>query len=203
MADTATQDPPKRKTTNMAPFGIQADHPRNSDLMIKTLTNVRLRSAFDSGKSATDAKTGQTVAPVDQVLNFARFPKMPGMELHVDPAAGTYVIRDPLSDEPDLLERWADAQRATQGASSDFRLRAVPTQKGTLDADQMKTLVREMVHLLEAGEAKIVKGPQPTLDAVDGMEGRYLTHPSAHVPNSLPKYEDEIPAWTERQRGIL
>ncbi len=190
---TATMEP-KTKTT-VAPFGIEADHPRNGDLLLQSVPGCRLRSAISASKHVIDAKTGEPKVPQDQARHLGQLPPIPGMQIHVSPAKLTYMVIDPLHDDEELCERI----RKTLDQISPFRmgrtLKGVPPLKGVLDKHRMKTLCRELVWLVDASEAKAVKGTMPELDEVDKLEGEYLLNPGSQVTNMQPRFECDWDKW--------
>lgn len=181
------------------PWGIEADHPRNCDLLLQCIPGQRLRSALDGSKPALDRKTGDLVVPLDQSRSLASAPKMPGMQLHVNPAKLTYVIIDPLRDNEPMLNRLEKFLSTSNGRSITGKLNGVDKLEGKLDPHQMKSLCREMLRLVESKEAKVVAGrgmgPIPDQDDVDGLPGHYLLNPGSIVANTQPKYEKDWEQW--------
>ena len=197
--------PPKAKTAGphiVAPFTVQADHPRNCDLLIQAIPGCRLRGAVSASKGVVDAKTGDVMVPQDQSRHLGMLPALPGMELSVNPADCTYIIRDPLHGDEELLARL----KRTLDAHSPFRTAAtfngVKPQKGTLDIHRMKTLVRELRNLVEAGHAKVTKGPCPEEDQIEALPGKFLLNPGSRVPNTQPQFEEDYGAWVEKMNSL-
>jgi hypothetical protein len=62
----------------------------------------------------------------------------------------------------------------------------------------MKTLCREVLWLLEAGDVRMVKGQQPTVEAIDELPGNYLLNPGSRVNSAQPLFEKDYPSWIER-----
>ena len=179
-------------------FTVEADHPRNADLLLQSIPNCRLRSTIRADRYITDAKNGEKLIPESQSRNLGKLPKIPGMTLSVNPAKLSYEIIDPLHEDKDFCEKLQTALNRDQGTRSDAKLKGVPPQNGTLDVHRMKTLCREVVWLLEAGDVKVVKGDKPTLKATDALPGKYLLNPGSTMQNSQPMFEVDLPAWTER-----
>src|SRR3990167_5674528 len=153
----------ERPRVLVMPFGVEADHPRNCDLMLQCVPGLRLRSAIDGTKHTIDVKSGMPMVPIDQSKAFASFPKTPGMQIHVNPAELTYSVIDPLHGDKEMCDRLRMYFRNTTGALSGDRLEGVPPRSGSLDLHRMKSLVREMLWLVQAKEAKRCKGAMPTL----------------------------------------
>ncbi len=179
------------------PWGIEADHPRNCDLLLQGVQGVRLRSAIDGAKSAPDMKTGEPMVPLDQSRHLASFPKTPGMQIHINPVKLTYAIIDPLRDNTEMLHRIERHLQQFNGQRPTGRLNGMPPREGKLDPHQMKTLCREMLNLVEAGEAKVCRGDKPDLDDVERMPGYFLLNPGSQVHNGQPRYEKDFQGWVD------
>ncbi len=136
---TATKEP---KTTTVQPFGIEADSPRNSDLLLSAIPNCRLRSRIKAGRTVKDA-AGDEKIPVDQSRHLGLLPEIPGMQIFLNPGKLTYRVVDPLEDDEDLCEKICKAINANSPSQFANKLRGVPEQNGTLDVHRMKTAVRE------------------------------------------------------------
>lgn len=187
-----------KTAVSVEPWGIEADAPRNNDLIIQCIPGCRLRGAVNASKPATDYKTGEPKIPQDQARHLGQLPPIPGMQLHVNPAKLTYTIIDPLYEDEDLCERIRRGIERSSAVRSVTKLRGVAPQKGELDEHRMKSLVREMVNLVKANEAKVVKGALPAMDAVDELPGRYLLNPGARVANQQPVFEDQWSQWLDQ-----
>lgn len=195
MADVLVEKP--KRAVSVQPFAIEADHPRNADLMIQSIPGCRLRGALSASKTTRDSKTGEEGLPKDQAISMGSLPPIPGMQLHVNPSALTYQILDPLCENEALCERIRRALSDTRPMRSNSKLQGVPPQKGKLDSHRMKTLCRELLRIVEAREAKLIKGVMPTLDDIDDLEGYYLLNPGAIIQNLQPRYEKDFPAWVD------
>lgn len=181
----------------VVPFGIEADHPRNCDLLLQCIPGERMRSAIDGSKPVTN-KNGDLVTPRDQAAFLASFPKTPGQQLLVDPARLTYKIIDPLSKDPAMLDRIAKFYRSQMAIRTDSQVKAVPDKEGRLDVHRMKSLCREMLDLVKAGEAKICKGSLPSLDDINDLPGYYLLNPGLRTSTTQPTYEKDFEDWVDR-----
>lgn len=180
----------------IGPFEIEADHPRNSDLLLRCIPNARLRSTIDGTKSIVDSKTGERHVPTDQAIGLASFPRTPGQHLWVDPETCTWKISDPLT--PAHLSSIQRYFKARGGMVVDEKLSGVPDKKGKLDIHQMKSLCREMRWLVDAGEAKHVGGTLPTMAQIEAMPGKFLLNPGATIRNSQPRYEEDFDEWVSQ-----
>ena len=173
-------------------FGIEARHPRFADLFIQSIPGCRLRS-----------KTGPVITNVDGTVRTLQTkghspPEVPGMQLHVNPAALTYVILDPLNDDEDAKARIRKYLQLTTGTRVDSNLKGATTVKGELNPHQMKTLCREICNLLDEGDAKTVKGASPDREDVDELPGNYLLNPGLRTQSSQPMFEKDYDGWIDR-----
>lgn len=188
----------KRPISIVQPFGIEADHPRNCNLLIQAIPGCRLRSAISGAKPAKNARTGEKRIPVDQARHLGQFPPIPGMQLHVNPRDCTYTVLDPLAEDEELCEKIRRTIDRTMPFKVGNKLKGVKTQKGKLDPHRMKTLCRECIWLLEAGEAKLVKGPLPDISDVEELPGNFLLNPGSVVGNTQPIFEKDWDEWFEK-----
>lgn len=179
----------------VAPWAIEADHPRFCDLLLQSIPGCRLRSKASAMKGAVDVKTGDVRVPVDQSRALAAMPVIPGMQLHVIPHELRYRVIDPLHGNKPLLARISRFLEEQGGTLASKNFDGVPPLDGTLDVHQMKTLNREMLNLVKAQEATIVDGKMPTLDDVNDLPGYYLLNPGSRVYNGQPTYEKDYEDW--------
>ncbi len=196
MSNQATADP----RTMVKPWGIEADHPRNADLWIKSIPGMRLRGAISGSKPVIDQKTGRAMLPVDQVRNLGPLPQMPGMRLIVNPAKLEYVISDPLFDDEERCKTFSSMVSHNQMIQPDIK--GLPPRKGKVNEDDMKTLCREMLQFVQAGEAKVCTGAEPSLEEIDALPGDYLLNPGILTWTSQPKYEKDFDAWARKQSAV-
>ena len=203
----------KRTAAIVPPFGIEIDHPRNNDTMIKHIPGCRLRSAIKSVVVGIDGKINRVLASPEGVS----VPNVSGMQLHVNPAKLLYKIIDPLREDKTKCEEILQFMKAHAGYRKTKSVVGVPDQSGTLDVDEMKSLCREMVQLLE-GEtavdiktgkernmphAKIVDGPRPDMDDVDELPGDYLLNAStSDFSQTQPRYEKDVSEWKRRLNSL-
>lgn len=186
----------EKKGGFIPPFTVEADHPRNCDLILQSIPGCRLRGSVDGSRHTIDAKTGDTRVPIDQARALASFPRTPGMHLSVDPRRLTYKITDPLFKNEAMLNRIQ--QHFKEAGRSSTQVRGVAPLEGTLDKDRMKTLCREVAGLLELGHMKIVAGAKPDVDDIEELPGQFLLNPGSRVQNTQPRYETEYDDWVSR-----
>jgi hypothetical protein len=180
-------------STEVPPFGVQIDHPRNSDVIVQAIPGCRLRSTIKSTRQVKNKITGEMVVPVDQAMALATLPEIPGMVLHVNPTECSYVVIDPLEGDESFCERIENWMRVQSGYSG--KMRGCPPLKGTLDVHRMKTLCREITWWLTDEWATVVKGLRPKIEDVDGLPGKYLLNPGSSVPNLQPEFEEDWDVW--------
>ena len=191
---TAVAEEKKSKTV-VSPFAIEIDTPNNSDVALQAIVGCKLRGAVSVNKPVADAKSGEERIPKDQAIGLGSLPNIPGMQVHVNPAECSYKIIDPLCEDEDLCERigrYIDEGRAFKTNS---KLKGVKEQKGVLDVHRTKNLCREMIWLLEANEAKLVKGIKPKIEDVDGLPGNYMLNPGCRIANLQPNFEKDFDRW--------
>ena len=181
----------EKKTIIVPPFTIEADHPRNSDLLLQSIPNCRLRSVIKASRTTLVNKqsdTNEGVIPKDQAQHLGMLPTIPGMRLAVDPEKLRYEVTDPLHENKDVCKNISSALRADGRPYLNEGLRGVPPQAGALDVHRMKTLCREVIYLLDAKEARIRKGLAPDLEDASELPGNFLLNPGSRVPNNQPEY---------------
>jgi hypothetical protein len=187
----------ENKMKTLSPFIVEFCNPRQSDIMLQCIPGrLRMRSA--TGQIITNVNgTIKTVTGIDGYT----VPSVPGMQLHVDPTKCTYRVKDPLNDKPELIteiEKYIEHQSAYDGV----KVQGVPSLEGELDVHRMKSLCREIVWLLENGDARMVKGIQPALKEVQKMPGNFLLNPGLNETerSTLPYFEKDMDAWYNRMQ---
>lgn len=180
-------------------FTIEADHPRNCDLLIQSIPGCRLRSAISGTKPVWDKKAKRWRVPLDQARHLASFPSTPGMRLKVSPDNFEYEISDPLHDNAELCDHITAFLKESSGvnAGSAEKINGVPPLKGKLDKHRMKTLCRELLGIVKANEAKVVGGKIPTIAEINDLPGKYLLNPGLRTATSQPTYEEDFEAWVD------
>jgi hypothetical protein len=185
----------KEKTSIVPAFMIEIDTSNNSDVLLRSIPNCRLRSAISASKTVLDVQTGDQVIPKDRSNMFGALPKVPGMRIQVNPDKLTYKIVDPLFEDENLCEKIRRNLNNT-ALTNISKLGGNPPQNGTIeDVHLMKTLCRELFNLLDSKQAKMVKGPEPTKSQIDKLPGRYLYDPNCQLATTQPTFEDEVPEW--------
>ena len=195
---TGLQEGKGKVAVTVLPFTIEADHPRNCDLYIQSIPGCRLRSAIEGMRPIIDTKTGDVRVPLEQAKSLASFPRTPGMQLHVNPAELTYRVSDPLHGNTVLCDRIQRFLKENPGVGKVAdKIDGIPPLDGKLDPHRMKTLVREMLWLLNANEAKLVQGRAPDLEDIEELDGKFLLNPGSRVGNTQPVFEEDFPNWVD------
>ena len=177
-------------------FTVEADHPRNCDLLVQSIPGCRLRGSIDGARHTIDSKSGDTRVPIDQARALASFPRTPGMHITIDPRRSTYRISDPLFKNEALLNRiHQHFKEAGRGA---VQVRGVAPTEGVLDRDRMKTLCREVSTLIKLGHMKVVSGSAPNEDDIEDLPGQFLLNPGSRVQNTQPRYEQDYEDWVSK-----
>ena len=191
MTATEMEREVKAKTI-VPPFGIEIDHPRNCDIVLQSIPGCRLRSRI---KATTTTVDGKVRSPQNKGHSL---PTVPGMQLHVNPAALSYVVLDPLNDDEEAKLQVRRFIQMTTGVRQENGFKGADTTKGELDRHRMKTLCREVCALLEEGVARVIKGPRPDRDDVDDLTGDYLLNPGLRTQTTQPMYEKDLPGWVDQ-----
>jgi hypothetical protein len=139
---------------------------------------------------------GRARVPLDQAKALASFPKTPGMQLHVNPGACTYSIVDPLHGNTKMLNEIATHFREAGDFSQSGKMDGVERVDGKLDQHRMKSLCRELLCIVQAGDGVLLEGKLEAAD-IEDLPGRFLLNPGSTVPNTQPIYEDDFPAWVD------
>ena len=143
---TATAEKPLSKATLSGfEFAVEADTKRNGDILLQSIPGQRLRGAIDASKPTIaspkqNMEEFEPTIPADQAAGLGALPKLPGMQIFVNPANRTYKIVDPLYGDEALCNRLASALRTKGQLSKSDKIVGVKPQEGTLDVDRMKTL---------------------------------------------------------------
>lgn len=192
--------PVAEKETKIGRFVIEADHRRNGMLIIQCIPGCILRSRLDGSRSVKDKKTGEEMVPVDQARALSAMPKLPGMRLEVNPAKLEYRITDPLRGDQKLLDQLRKRIAHSQEIPTKIaeRFDGMPDVEGTLDVHRMKSLVWELWHIVNAGEAKLIRGVLPKdKNEIEKMKGKRLLNPGSRVPNTQPRYVEDYDDWIQ------
>ncbi len=186
----------------VVPFGIEADAPRNNQLLLQCVPGAELRSAIDGSKPVVDRKTGDFMLPKDQANHLASFPKAPGMQIYVNPAALTYEISDPLYEDDKMCERITKWMKNNIPFDTETKVGGAPPLKGSLDQHRMKTLCRELFWLVDAGDAKRCQGVIPTLEDIEELPGEFLLNPGSRIGNTQPQFECNFDNWVTKLANL-
>ena len=210
-----------KKTATVAPFAIEAGTPRNQDIIVQCLDRLRLRGAvravvevFDrqwgddeedeDGRIEVEMHEGEKIptrpAPAKLIDGVG---ELPGMVLKVNPGTCQWECIDPLWKKEAKLERLRKALSLALGMTIvDQKLRGMKPRRGRIDQDKMKTLCRELLCFIDAGEARVIKGVKPERADIDALPGRYLLNWSNLNNWRQPKYEGDYEGWEQRMNQL-
>jgi hypothetical protein len=196
----------KKREVSVAPFAIEARTPRNQDIMIQSIGQMRLRGAVSASVQAFDRTwededqedAEMPTRPVSAKL-IEGVGELPGMQLYVNPATCEWKTADPLYKKEKALKKLQKALSNALGvAAVDQRLEGMKPRSGKLGQDEMKTLCRELLCFIEAGDAKVVKGMAPEREEIDELPGDYLLNWSQKDKWRQPRYEKDYENWADR-----
>ena len=125
---------------------------------------------------------------------LSQMPDVPGIHFEVDLDRKTAREYDPLADDPEKL---SEACRALGIGMANPSYKAKPWPTITYDKlhqDVYKTLVREVVRLVEANMARVVEGRLPAEAEIDKLPGRYM-HDVWNSNSNRPRFEDEVDSY--------
>jgi hypothetical protein len=196
---TVTEEKKKTKVSPVSSFTIEADHPRNADLMIQCIMGIKLRSSIKSTKEIFIQEDGEQVtvpAPGQMVPGLPA--NIPGMQLSVNPGKCLWRVTDPLYEDERTCERITRAIKQSGSRMVVNKVKGVAPKDGELGIDEIKTLVREMYQLVKAGEARVVKGTNPEMDDIEDLPGEFLTNPSKRTVWNQPRYEKDMEDWRRK-----
>ena len=182
----------------VAPWGIEIDTPRMADVLMQAVPGLRMRSAVDGSKGIKDVKSGDMMVPQDQMQKLGSFPKTPGQQIWVNPVELTYVVSDPLRDDEEMCARITRWVKRNMSIRLEGDVNGVERLQASLDQHRMKNLNREMLWLVDKGDAFVCRGKVPLLVQVNGLPGRYLQNPGARSGWNQPIYEDQMEEWLDR-----
>ena len=195
MSETATTTK-KRTASPVQPFSVEITG-NCSDVIVQSIPGCKLRGAISPVKKVFGTKNSgkTTVAPSGIIPGM---PELPGMQLHVYPGKCECKITDPLHGDKETCATIRELIDRNTGYRVNERFDGVPPRKEQLEPSRMKTLVRELLSMIDSDLAKMDKGVRPEMDDVDKLPGHYLLNPGSRIPNTQPRYEKDMPAFLEK-----
>lgn len=192
----------KQETKSVGSFTVQADHPRNSDLLLKNIPNCRLRGTVKAGRTVKVRQKDGSInerTPIDQSRHLGQLPEIPGMCLTIFPNECRVIISDPLRSSPALCKQ------IEQGLKTDQRpfsgpINGVPEREETIDTHTMKTLCREVRQLIDIDHMKVTEGVAPSREEIDKLNGEYLLNGAISGSSDSPKFEKDVQAFKSGER---
>lgn len=179
---TATAEPKKKST--IAPFAIEVDNQQNSDHSIASIPGCKLRGCISHRP-----KMG-----ADYARGMATCPEIPGVHLQINPEQCKWRIEDPIYGDRSLCDE-IRTHLSTHSGTRIHQVDGIEPTEGSIDVHRMKTLCREVFHMIERGACRVVKGPTPKMEDIDNLPGYYLANPGSRTQWNMPVYEKDIPAW--------
>ena len=194
--------------SSILPFTIEADLPRNGQLLIQCIPGKpKLRSAFDGAKPAKRGGAGpdaeDPVVPTTQNAFFGDHPRLPGQRIRVNPEQLAYEITDPMYGNEEMcakLGRWLEAKGVYSGSKT--KRDGDKPKSGKLSVHRMKTLCRELLCVLNNGHGKLIDGAKFDLDDVNDLPGHFLLNPGSDVKNGQPTFEKDLDMWVDRLNSV-
>jgi hypothetical protein len=196
---TVTEEKKTARVSSVSSFTIEADHPRNADLMIQCVLGLKLRSTIKATKEIFTKEEGEQItipAPAQMVPGLPA--DIPGMQLAVNPGKLMWKVSDPLYEDERKCERITNAIKNNGTQLTVSKIKGVAPKEGKLGIDEMKSLVREMLWLIESGEARVVKGKKPEMEDIKDLPGEFLTNPSKRTQWNQPRYEKDVENWRRK-----
>lgn len=190
--ETKAQDTKATETETTLPtlpkFEVEFGDENNRTIVINCL-KLRLRGSFSVAKLHARGQGGRDVGSA-----MVAMPDIPGLRMIIDPAQGQAFVYDPLENQPEKIKAINNASARARSIRSDVTF--VPSQKISLNGDELKTLLLEVCSKVEGGSAELVRGELPSRADIESLRGRKLYDPWAS--GRKPKYTDEVDAWVQR-----
>lgn len=190
MAEVST-DKPRATTPQLDQFTVEFGDIYNRNPSLNTF-RLRVRGSWSTYKLHQRPEGGRDVG---EIMN--RMPEVPGQRLTINVKKGTALLFDPLEDNPGLLDKVNATMRSGRIAAGSQRFTFVPRSEFACSADEMKTLLLELLVKQEERSITVVEGRLPTKEEVAALPGRQLADPWNN--GRKPKYQDEMEDWA---RGI-
>lgn len=189
MSGTSTAE---RQRITVQPFGVEIDD-GNRNLWV-----CQLQETFRGRWEARNRPGREGVIVTD----------CPGVQLHVNPKTRQVSVIDPLNHDEKLREK-LNGEFSRMSGGSKVNVHGIKDRTVTMDEDQIKTFVRDLVRLCVPvdGEpkAKLCKGVLPEMPEVEALPGRYLWDLGRDIVNrgaGVPRYEDEVATWFRGQNLV-
>ena len=196
MSETATLSPSQEIGKYPGGFAVQLGSDFARTFYIPILDN-HFRGEWSLARLANRVDIQGNVVGAKLVGEaMSQMPDIPGMQIAVVPKTGMVEILDPLEAQPDRLARINSVVSKAVPIGNKAGFTFVPKTKQKLDKDQMKTLCKFLLGMVQRGDAKVVGGTLPELEAVESMPGRELYDPGNSGRH--PRFVDEVEAWLQK-----
>ncbi len=159
--------------TMIQPFTVEFGDEANRDILISTLSAVYRGAWKKSNYFRQDKQTGEHIGQDIGTANM--IPDVPGQRMEFQPGKLSVRIFDPLADNKELLDDFNRGRRRHRQTQE--TLEPMRESVETRDVNKFKTLVREIVGMVNNGSATLVDGKLPLIGDIDKMDGRYIVDP--------------------------
>lgn len=143
-------------------FTVEACCERNRNPMFEP-TGVILRGAWRRSE----------LRGAENIDELGKFPDIPGLQITIDPVRKTAVVEDPLSHwSPQEMDALNQAASAIPGfARVKFKIEPSDVRDKMSDND-VKTWCYWVWRMVDAGDAKVVKGSLPSVADIEALPGK-------------------------------
>jgi len=202
----------KARSVTVPPFEVEVHTPRNQDIMVQCLGNMRLRGAVrstvdvfdkqwlddDEDQDAEDLPTRSAPARLIEGIS-----DLPGMRIMIHPGELKWKVYDPLHKKEKTFKKIKRAMKRAFGVISvGDTLGGVKPRMGVMDEHTMKSFIREILCFIISEEVRVVKGVAPSIEDVNALPGRYLLN-NSNVGNwHQPRFEDQYNTWVDDMNRI-
>lgn len=196
MSETVTE---KKKSTasKVGHFTVEASDPRLGDVVIQSIPGCRLRSAVKHVKELFNPRGPGKDVITGKSNIISGIPELPGMQLIIKPGLCRVKITDPLHGDEETCALIKSLKDYATGNKKDGKLDGVPPREEKLDPSRMKTLVREVLYMIENGTVKMVGGSIPEMEDIEKLPGNFLLNPGSRIQNLQPRFEKDFEGWVE------
>ena len=190
----------KRVACSVRPFSVEITG-NGSDVIIQSIPGCKVRGAIKPTKKVFKPHGGMktTTAPSG---NIPGIPDVPGIRLEVNPGRCTCKLVDPLVEEVGIRSELEAALMSHGRLQKGQNINGVPERTENLDPSRMKTLVRELVRMIDCDMAKMHRGECPKEEDIEKLKGHFLLNPGSQVHNSQPRYEKDLPEYLDRLQRV-
>lgn len=188
--DNPGGNPASKRPAHADFFEVEIGDSCNRSVHLSSI-KVNLRGKFSVSNITSREGGGRQIG--EALLNM---PDIPGMRVKVDLTNGAYTIYDPLNNNPMLLDRIngiADKVPILRGP----KVKPVETINAhEQDPDRFKTLVLQLIRLVNDGMGKVTDGLMPKEESLEALPGRELFDPNSNS-HAKPRYVKDYYKWSQ------